>query len=208
MNKFLVLIIIIAVLVAGIYFFNKKSVDKLEPEKQTPTVTQDVSPKADKEELDKLLRGGASYADKNGVYTILYPNDYIIDEMNNGEMVRIYKKGPTQSGQTEMYDGVIIHLQSISLNGKTLSKWVDEQVSQSTSDGTTSLTSPKKAILLNKYPGFTYKMRGLGEFVYIVFQKDSASNYAVSITTLVADPQNVGFQKEVDAALSTLQLLK
>lgn len=70
------------------------------------------------------------------------------------------------------------------------------------------LVSPKKRVDINNYPGFTYTIRGLGEAVNYAVQKDPNSPYAVSITTLVADPGNVGFEEEVNAALSTLQLLK
>jgi hypothetical protein len=107
-----------------------------------------------------------------------------------------------------MYDCVILVFESHNLNGKSLENLVDENIKASTADGTSELTSPKQNITINSQQGFTYKMRGLGEATYYALTKDQNSDYALIVTTLVTDPTNAGFQKEVDALLSTIQMLK
>jgi hypothetical protein len=162
----------------------------------------------DSKMVNDLQMGGSSYSDPQGVYQFLYPSEYKIDSENNGQHTRIYKTGPTQRGQTEMYDGVIIVFESHNLNGKSLEILVDENIKTSTADGTSELTSPKQNITINSQQGFTYKMRGLGEATYFAIQKDKNSDYALVVTTSISDPTNVGFQKEVDALLSTIRMLK
>jgi hypothetical protein len=107
-----------------------------------------------------------------------------------------------------MYDGVIIVSQSIDLGEQTLEEWVEAHIAQSTADGTSEVTQPKRATLLNTFPGFTYTIRGLGESTNVAIQKNTTSHAAVLITFLVADPQNKNYQQEVNAILSTFELLK
>lgn len=172
-----------------------------------PKAPQDiiVQPTIDNSDL-KL--GGSSYGDPQGVYQFLYPSEYKIDEQNNGKQIRIYKIGATQKGQTEMYDGAIIVFEKVTLDGKSLSDWVDNNLDSIQKDGSFEITEPKKSITLNNYPGFSYSVRGLGEAKYIIIQKNTESNYAVLLSISVSDPQNVGFQKEVDKTLSTLEIFK
>lgn len=155
-----------------------------------------------------LGAGGSSYRDSQGVYTLLYPNDYKQEIIEEGKYFRVYKTGATQQGQTEMYDGVIFHVETVPLNGQTLEQWVDAHIKTQTADGTSELIEPKKLIRVNNYPGFTYTMRGLGESKYTLIQKDEASDFAINITTAVNDPENVGFQAEVDAIFASIQMLK
>lgn len=207
--KFFALVIIFALITAAGYFL-------VAPKIPQPAVSPTSSPStaanalaSPSSELVASLRlGGNSFADPKGVFVFLYPNDYVQDSQNNGQYIRIYKIGKTQRGQTEMYDGVNLNFESIALSGKTLEKWVDEHIKSMTADESIEVTQPKKQVTLNGYNGFSYKIRGLGESSYLALQKDANSQFAVSITYMASDPENVGYQKEVDAILSTLELLK
>ncbi len=173
----------------------------------TPSVTEKITVQPTIDNND-LKQGGSSYTDPNNVYVFLYPSDYKLDTQNDGRYTRIYKTGPTQKGQTEIYDGVLLVFETITLNGATLQEWVDNSILSATKDGTSTVTVPAKGVTISSYSGFTYSMHGLGETKYYVLQKDSRSTNAVLIATLVSDPQNVGFQKDVDKILSTLEILK
>lgn len=208
MKPLILVIAALLVIMLGLGIFltsqNKQSIS-------TPTpVTSDSNPTptTSTPTNDDLLQGGSSYSDPDGVFTFLYPNDWKTDSQNDGQHTRIYKYGATQTGQTEMFDGILMVFEPLSLNGKTLSVWVDDYIKSITADGTSQVTKPKKAVNINNYPGFAFSTRGLGEADYIVVQKTSASPNAVLITTLVADPENVGFQSQVESVLSTLQVLK
>lgn len=212
MKTFITGLIIVLVLGISAWYFLARQ-NNPSPSSTTPSETvssdmpQTTQPAGDSQLLDLLRAGGSSYLDPEGVYTILYPSEYVIDSPADGH-TRIYKQGATQTGQTEIYDGVIINIESIHLDGQSLSEWVDSQIKNATSDGTSEVVTPKTQTTQNSYTGYTYEMRSLGTFEYLVLQKDSSSDFAVSITTLVADPESVGYQKEVDATLSTLELLK
>jgi hypothetical protein len=157
---------------------------------------------------DTLAIGGSSYRDPKGVFVFLYPNEYSLDSQNNGQYTRIFKRGEMQRPQSEMSDGVMMVFESIDLGNQTLGEWIDATIKTATADGTSQVTSPKQTIVVNDYAGFTYTLRGLGESKYVVLQGDPNSSSAVSVVALVADPQQKGYQAEVDAIMSTLQILK
>jgi hypothetical protein len=156
---------------------------------------------------DTLLAGGSSYLDPKGVYTFLYPNEYTLD-IQDPVHIRVYKRGVTQRPQSEMSDGALVVFESLDVTGQTLEEWVDAQIKTSTADGTSEVVEAKKATTLNGYPGFTYQLRGLGTSQYLVAQKDTQSNAAVIVTYMVSDPEGVGYQRDVDAILSSIELLK
>lgn len=157
---------------------------------------------------DALRVGGSSYLDSEGVYTFLYPSNYALDNQEEGKYTRISKRGATQRGQTEIYDGVIVVFERVDLEGASLSDWVDAHIKSATENGTAEVLQPKKATSLNDYQGFSYELSGFGSSQYVIVQENPSSTYAVSISFLVADPESQGYQQEVDAILSTLELKK
>lgn len=210
MIKVIIGIVVIIFVAAGAYILisqrqqqngtqNSPQTTQTAPEEVVPTENQRVA---------DLQAGGSSYRDPESIFVLLYPNDYQMDTQGNGDHVRFFKRGATQTGQTELFDGVLMVFETENIGNQSLSDWVDARIQSSTADGTLEVIEPKKSITLNGAPGFTYKTRGLGEAEYYVVQKDANSQNAVVITTSVNDPENVGYQAEVDAALSTVQLLK
>jgi hypothetical protein len=159
------------------------------------------------EKVSELQAGGSSYADPAGDYSFLYPNDYTLDTKDPVH-IRVYVRGDMQRPQSEMSDGVLIVFESIDLQGKSLESVVDERLQQAVADGTSEIMQPKTALSLNKYPGFTYELKGLGSSTTVLLQKTLQSNQALSVTYIVADPQNKGYQADVDAVLATVKLLK
>jgi hypothetical protein len=196
------LFILLILITIGFLWFAQNTPSKTSPAATTATTPQPTTDTSD------LRAGGSSFSDPEGVYVFLYPSDYQLDKQNNGKIIRIYKTGPTQRGQTEMYDGAIVTFETHNLEGQTLTSWVDLHIKTATADGTTKTVEQKKSIAYNNYSGFTYTLRGLGEARYLVLQKDAQSKYGIVITIFIADPQNVGFQKEVDETLATLEILK
>lgn len=218
MSKFPVVAVIVIILVAGAaYFFSTypRTLDTNKAVSPSPVsvsnISETQSPASESSPVASgslgLGAGGSSYLDSSKTYSFLYPNDFKLDESDPNH-IRFYKQGPTQKGQTEMYDGVVMVLEVVDLGNKTLSVWIDDYINTVTADGTSEVTEAKKATTISNYLAFSFKMRGLGESQYYVLQKDASSKNAVIITYMVADPTNVGFQKQVDASLGTIQLLK
>ncbi len=203
MKLILPIVVLVFLAGAGFFFLNRSTSPAVSP---TPSNNSVLTPSPTIDNSD-LMQGGSSFADPNGLFTILYPSDYTIDTQDKIHP-RIYKQGPTQKGQTEMYDGVIVVFENVDLKDQTLEEWVNAHIKSSTADGTTEVVEPHTVTSLNNNPGYTYKLRGLGESTNYVVQKDTNSKNAVLITTLVADPTSAGFQGQVDKILSTLKILK
>lgn len=211
MNKTLLgILVIILIIGAGVYIFSyqKKAPSPLiSPSSVTPTSSQIPDISATPPSPMDLGAGGSSYLDTKGVFSILYPNDYILDT-SDPIHIRIYKRGETQRPQSEMSDGALVVFETIDLNGTSLEAFVDSRINEATADGTSEIIESKKAIMHNSYPGFSYSIRGLGESNNLVLQKDKNSSSAVFITYSVSDPEGRGYQKEIDAALASIKLLK
>jgi hypothetical protein len=209
MKSILVIItILITLTIAGYFILQQNQKESLVPEdmqnREVIPTSEVVNETPDE---DNLGLGGNSYLDPNGIFSFLYPNDYQLDT-SDPIHPRIYKHGETQSEGTEIYDGVLIVFETVELQGKTLEQWIDDKIRNTPADGNSTVIKPKEATTLNGYPGFTYRVRGLGEYDYIVIQKTPASQYALVITYIAPDPENKGYQKEVDATFSTIELLK
>ncbi|MEP7166725.1 MAG: hypothetical protein ABI758_01950 [Candidatus Woesebacteria bacterium] len=169
-----------------------------------PTVDQFIKSNPD---TNVLKAGGNSYSDPKGGFGFLYPNDYVLNT-SDAKHIRISKKGATQKGQTELYDGVLMVFESVDLKNSSLAAFVDSSIQTSTADGTTEIIQSKRQTSLNGYFGFTYELRGLGSSTYLILQKDSESKTALNITFIAPDPQGKGYQNDVDAILSTVELRK
>ncbi len=206
MKKSGVLVLLIVIVgIGAVFLLTKKS--NLPSNNAVVTPTEKMTEVVPSVDTRELKAGGSSYREASGAYTFLYPADFILDT-KDPKHIRIYKIGATQRGQTEMYDGVLVVFEVVPLARKNLSDWVDTHITESTADGTSEITIPKKEVKLNNYTGYTYTIRGLGESKNYVFQKDSSSDTAVLISTSVNDPASVGFQSEVDKILSTLEIFK
>lgn len=194
--------VIIILILTGAGFFIFKNQNQI-----APTPSPSASPSSTTTSGIDLGSGGSSYSDKNNIFTLLYPNDYIIDT-DDPLHIRIFKRAPTQRPQSEISDGALMVLESIDLKGSSLESWVDERIKQSIADGTSEITEAKKSVTQNGYPGFHYAIRGLGISQNLILQKDKNSKYGVMITYFVSDPKNIGYQKEIDAILASLNFLK
>lgn len=203
MSKFVVIVGIIVIVIFAFYSFWSKTKTSL----NLPSPTPVSSLQADPIKVDELKQGGSSYSDPNGVYVFLYPSEYKLDTQNNGEVVRIYKVGPTQKGQTEIYDGVVMTFEKQNLNGKGLENWTSDYIKSLTNGDTIELIKDKEKTQVNGQVAYTFVLRGLGEHQYYSISKTN-SDFVIISASNVSDPGNLGFQKEVDAILTTLEIIK
>lgn len=221
MNKSLGIVLAgIVVMALGIggawYFFAGQPLTKSTSETNTETPTESTTPTTDQvpqfvqssPDLTALQAGGSSYLDPQGLYSFLYPNDYELDAQNVGMITRIVKRGETQRGQTEIYDGALVVFETVDLQGKSLEEYATNTLATLVDSGTSEVLKPLRPVKLGEFPGYTYETRGLGSQTSLVVQKDLSSPKAVHISFLVADPEQKNYQAEVDAVLSTFKLLK
>lgn len=202
---FTVLVLLIAVFVR--YLVSNKSTEQrtdLSPVNSEPTPATTEQFIKNIPDTSDLKAGGNSHLSPKGEYLFLYPNDYTID---GDEYTRIYKRGATQKGQTEIYDGVIVVFQSVNLDGESLAELTRSKIEGLTPEEQPENLSPTPTMLGN-YPGFTYEQKGFGSSTHLIVQKNTTSNYALHITFSVNDPQNQNYLNEVHKILSTIELLK
>ncbi len=115
--------------------------------------------------------------------------------------VRFYKQGPTQRGQTEMYDGMIVTVRKVDVVGDTQA-YIDNQIEQYKNIG--SITEPLHDSKLNGISTKEYSASGLGDSKMIFVPIDNRTLLEVSY--MAPDPTNSGFQKTVDLMLSAFKL--
>ncbi len=115
--------------------------------------------------------------------------------------VRFYKQGPTQRGQTEMYDGMIVSIRKVSVDdgGQV---YIDDQIEQYKNVG--NITVPLHEGKLNGISVKEYSASGLGDSTIIFVPVDNRTLLEVSY--MAPDPTNAGFQKTIDLMLSTFSL--
>lgn len=110
----------------------------------------------------------------------------------------IFQKGPTQRGQTELYDGLNLVIEvrtkpTIEQNGVNVSQPLKEvlatSIEQSTSDGTTQLTQPITPLTNRRFSGYSYTLRGLGEWTTIATDLITAPGMYLAITNGGVDPE-------------------
>jgi len=206
MKNILIALIFIGVVTMGIYYFSSPNTTA-SPEITDNIPSQNVMEPNTTEDLEVQIVG-TKYADPNGVFTIVYPDDYVQDEQGEGQYIRIYKRGESERSQSEITDGVVMVFEVIDLQGQTLEEWVDTYTGTLTPGGAVTVTEQTQPVTINNYPGFTFKAQGLGESTYTYIQKDANSPQAVGITYQVDDPEGMGIQQEVDGIINTITLLK
>jgi hypothetical protein len=148
------------------------------------------------------------YEDPQARFRFTYPMDYTLLAEQSGQSVRLTKQGPTQHDRTELSDGAVIVFEPRMLQDQSLEQWVAVNIQEKTSDGTIEIIEPARALTLNGKAGFTYSSRGLGSFQHYFFRSNDQSPMVLSITTVVSDPKNLGFQAEIDRIMASVEILK
>lgn len=115
------------------------------------------------------------------------------------DQVRVWKWGPTQSGQTELYDGMIVTFRLIQ-TPDTPEKYALEKIREL--EGIGKVTAPLSDRVFAGREAKTYSASALGDFTVIVIP--TKTNQLLEITTMAPDPTGVGFQGEVERLLSTV----
>lgn len=190
----------------GYYLIQQDRQDQIEQMRTSDIAPDDSASSATSHTPEEVETEGIRFSDPHNRYTLIYPNDYIQDVQKVNGIVRFYKYGPTQQEDTELYDGVIVTIQTIDLKNENLNEYVDNQIAQTSQNGVAEITESKSKTIVNGYPGYTYSTRSIGEAKNIFLQQNDSS-FAVWITTIVADPGNIGFQSDVDSILNTFTFL-
>lgn len=133
-------------------------------------------------------------------FSMYYDPSLTLQESSKTD-VRFYKQGPTQRGQTEMYDGMIVSIRKVSVDdgGQV---YIDDQIEQYKNVG--NITVPLHESTLNGISVKEYSASGLGDSTIIFVPVDN--QILLEVSYMVPDPTNAGFQKVVNSMLSTFKL--
>ena len=139
-------------------------------------------------------------------YQVSYPNDVNLAE-DQGSVTRLYKWGPTQKEGTELYDGFSISFEPREIPNATLNEYVSVKIDEIKRQvGIVELLSGPSPITLGGYTGFSYTIRGLGDYQIIILESPSKT-YFMEMSILVSDPGGSAFQSTVDQILSTFKFI-
>lgn len=198
MVKFVVgIILAIAILVLGVFVYSKSQTQNLPNPKidVSPTIINSPTPTSS----ITIPPDFKTYTSEN--FSVKYDPKMMIRNEAPG-YTSFVLVGPTQKGQTELYDGINFVVQTGIFSTATLREFVDEEIENLKKDGTSRLSEGVISVTVGSKNGYEYKSRSLGEFRQI-YLEGSDKKYA-HVTLLLEDPSNAGFQKIVDVMLQTL----
>ena len=191
-----IIIVIVVVIVAGLFgwMFSWQSWKSVPPVNQTRMSMSDDQP------TGSIPTDWKLYSSDTIGFSMYYDPSLTLQEETKTD-VRFYKQGPSQRGQTEMYDGMIVTVRKIDVVGDTQA-YIDNQIEQYKDIG--SITEPLHDSKLNGISTKEYGVSGLGDAKIIFVSINNQTLLEVSY--MVPDPTNAGFQKTVDLMLSTFKL--
>lgn len=189
------LLIIIAILGFQVYRFQQiiKVDNQTEEVKLSP-----IDNEPDKSVVSTLPEGWLTH--NTPVYTIAYPNNYTLN-LDQPPIVTISFIGPTQAEGTELFDGVVVNISVSQEQNHDLNAYLQSKLDELDNVGVSRLIGQPESITLNHYRGYTYIEDGLGRYQHFLLESPDQVSIA-TISVLVADPTNLGFQETVDRMLT------
>lgn len=193
-NIVLVLAVIIGIFLIAGSIYQKKNRDNSNTNNAAISSTPNTHP-------DNISEWKTVRNEEMG-FTIKHPEHVkSMQEPGSGSFIYL---GPTQTQGTELYDGL-----ALTFNGhvypqgnQVLKDFVDKQIASDSQHGTVSLSSE---ITINGRQGLTYTLEGVGTFKIIILP--NGSDKVLMISSIVADPNNGGYQQIVDQMLSSLEIV-
>lgn len=136
-------------------------------------------------------------------FSMYYPADVQIAD-RGPEGIQAFEQGPTQKGQTEMYDGINVSIKTGSRTGDLMTFVQSEQTRIKTEPSTIEVGEITQRTI-GPYTGYQFTVRTIGDGTYVYLPKGDDGYYRVVDGTL--DPSNVGFATTVETMISTLKSL-
>lgn len=195
-QKSSIIVGIVVVVVAGLF----GGMFSWQPRKSTQQVNQAQIKTLNDQPTSSIPTDWKLYSSDTIGFSMYYDPLLTLQEDSKTD-VRFYKQGPTQRGQTEMYDGMIVTVRKVDVVGDAQA-YINNQIEQYKNIG--SITEPLHDSKLNGISMKEYSASGLGDAKMIFVPIDNQTLLEVSY--MVPDPTNAGFQKVVDSMLSTFKL--
>lgn len=152
-----------------------------------------------------------TYTGENICFTFKYPKGFTLDEESPAEenkMAVVFWAGPTQTTDTEFFDGIsILFSYPLEVENTSLSDYVDSKIEEIKKEGISEIIKPKEEIKeIKEIKVFTFTSQGLGTWENI-FVQSLDKTCTVEITNATIDPDNKGYQEVAEMILSTFKFI-
>lgn len=201
-----VVLIVLSIGAGGFLLVNQVKQKPIAVKKESvPTAVPTIIPATSTVVPTKIAANDRETADlvtyKNGKmgFSVQHPGNLKPEDLGGGSIV-FQLWGPTQSNDTEFYDGVNISITIKALEGKTLESIVEENRTGSKEVWGDDQVSEKKPTGWGGYNGYMYQVGG---HIYY-YMKQDPQNY-LEILNLSGDPGNLGYVKIAEKIISSLQ---
>ncbi len=136
-------------------------------------------------------------------FSLRYPLEAEVED-RPADGLRLILVGPTQTENTEFYDGILLNFDSGNLGNQSLREYVrDRHAEQNDNPVVESVTEIIPATV-SGYIGFSYRVTSLGERDYIYLPH--SNNRFFLIIRSVYDPSGQGYESLAEQIFSTLTL--
>jgi len=144
-----------------------------------------------------------TYTSEELGFSVDYPVNMEISEAEDS--VRFLFTGPTQKGETEVYDGIILSVSPGVYTEGNLSDLVASVHEQKQEDTALLEVTGVNETTVAGLPGLMFIENGLGEFTNLYLQTGEGTY--LRVTYLLEDPQNLGYLGTLQSMLSSIVVL-
>jgi len=149
----------------------------------------------------QIPQGYKKYSDLG--FTIYHSPNMLVRKEGDG-IAAFVLIGPSQKGQTEMYDGINITIFKVeTYTQDNFKSFVEKEVEKIKNDGMSEITKGITPIQIGKYRGLKFTVHGFGEHEE-VYLEGNDKKY-LHIATLVEDPTNQEFEEMKNKILETIE---
>ncbi|HVZ11276.1 MAG TPA: hypothetical protein VG941_02595 [Candidatus Paceibacterota bacterium] len=144
--------------------------------------------------------GWKPYSNSSVGFSVSYDPTLTVRE-NDASSVQFYAWGPTQRGQTELYDGISLEVRRVAAD--SFEDYVAQQMDQFKNLG--GVVIPLHTVTFNGIQGKSFTGSGLGGATEIFIALDAS--HLIEISYFAPDPGGLGFEEVVQAMLATFKLI-
>lgn len=183
---------IIASLIAAFFYFqNAQLRNKLQNDLPSPTPTI----------VSDEISDWKTYTDTDYQFSFKYPKEIKFDK---DSCISLQIVGPTQTNDTEPFDGLYLSICPTTLENQTLDSWIESILSNAI-----EIIKPKTKVTIKTYEAYSFEISGeLMTEKQTVIQSPILDSQIISIVDITKDPTNQGYKDLADKIISTFEFIE
>lgn len=167
----------------------------------TPTPVLQAVPTPIPTPVETGTEGWTTFSKEGVGFTFMYPPDLEYEEFEDGSY-SVSKFGPTQTEDTEFFDGISVNFRVGDLEGKTLSALVEEKANKLKE--VFEVSTPEISQIAGE-SGYKMHVKGIVEADYYYVAIGTTSYLEIIDST--KDPTSAGFAAIVEKILTSVKLI-